>query len=112
MAFLTIETAPGLRGADRRRATAAGPPGVSLPTSYLSILRSLRFESIVATDLTAEYRATQHRWIEASLRHQEGLREAMGDEAFEDRLTNRRVTLAAVAEGLLVRVLYTATRPR
>ncbi len=110
-AFLTIEAAPGLSKADRRRANAAGPPGVAMPTSYVSILQSLRFEAITATDLTTEYRTTQRHWIDASLRHQDGLQAAMGDQAFEDRVTNRQVTLDAAEEGLLRRVLYTARRP-
>ena len=65
---------------------------------------------IVATDLTSEYRSTQQRWIDASQRHQEGLRKIVGDSDYEDRAAGRRQTARAIDDGLLARVLYTATR--
>ena len=111
MAFFTIQPTPGLTGRDRRRANAAGPGSGAVRTSYQSLLRTAGFEKITAIDATADYRATQQRWIDAGTRHEEPLRVSMGDEMYSDRLSSRRRTLAGLDEGLLARFLYTAQRP-
>lgn len=111
MAFFTIQPKPGLTGNDRRRANAAGPGNAALRTSYQSMMRSAGFENISATDATAEYRATQQRWIDAGTRHEKSLRSSMGDEMYNDRFESRRRSLAGVDDGLLARFLYTAQRP-
>ena len=87
-----------------------GPPAVTVRTTYLGLLRSAGFIEIDAVDLTAEYLATQRRWLAATLRHEEGLRVALGDDASGERLEQRRRTAHAIEEGLLLRTLYTATR--
>lgn len=71
-------------------------------------MRSAGFVDIVAADWTNEYRATQRRWIGAAARHEQPLRASMGDELFDERVTYRRRTLAALDEGLLARYLYSA----
>jgi hypothetical protein len=111
LAFFTIQPTPGLTGNDRRRANAAGPGSGAVRTSYQSMMRSAGFENISATDVTAEYRATQQRWIDTGVRHETSLRTSMGDEMYDDRLDSRRRTLAGLDEGLLARFLYTARRP-
>ena len=111
LAFHTIEPGPGLSAADRRRAFKAGPPAVAVRTNHPSLLRSAGFVEIDATDVTAEYTATQRRWQEATVRHEAELREALGDENVDDGLERRRSTLAALNEGLLARTLYTGRRP-
>ena len=110
LAFHTIELPPGLTRAKRRRAILIGPPAVTVRTTYLGLLRSAGFIEIDAVDLTAEYLATQRRWLAATLRHEEGLRVALGDDASGERLEQRRRTAHAIEEGLLLRTLYTATR--
>ena len=75
------------------------------------MLRTAGFEKITAIDSTADYRATQQRWIDAGARHEESLRASMGDEMYSDRLNSRERTLAGVDEGLLARFFYTAQRP-
>ena len=110
-AFHTIQPTPGLTPYRRSKAHAAGPVAVAVPTSYESLLRTAGFVDVTATDLTAEYRATQQRWIDATHRREGDLRRAMGDELFDERATNRSQTLAAIDDGLLSRFLYTATRP-
>ena len=110
LAFLTIEPTPGLTSAERRRAHRLGPPGVSVPTSYPSLLRSAGFVDVVATDLTDDYRGTLQRWIDASDRHEAELRRVVGDHAYADRERTRNRTVEAIAGGYLSRFGYTATR--
>jgi hypothetical protein len=45
---------------------------VTARTTYPGLLRSAGFNEIDKVDLTAEYLATQHRWLAATLRHEEG----------------------------------------
>ena len=110
LAFLTIQPTPGLDDAKRRRAHEVGPPGVAVATSYPSLLRSAGFGEIVATDLTAQYRSTQRAWIDASERYAAAMREAMGSDAFDDRVAGRHRTLRAIDDGILSRFRYTAVR--
>ena len=49
------------------------------------ILRSAGFAEIDAVDLTAEYLATQRRWLAATLRHEDGLCGVLGDDAVRER---------------------------
>ncbi len=79
-------------------------------TSYPSMLRTAGFTAIEQRDDTDEYRATQLRWMTASERYEEALRQAMGDDAYEERRTTRRTTLRAIDDGLLARYRYAATR--
>lgn len=110
LAFHTIQVPPGLSPAQRRRASSIGPPAVTVRTTYLSLLRSAGFIKVDVADLTAEYLATQRRWLAATLRHEEGLCSALGDEAVREGRVRRRRTLGAIEDGLLQRTLYTATR--
>lgn len=78
LAFHTIERPSELSARKRRRAISIGPPAVTGRTTYPSLLRSAGFIEIDAADLTAEYLATQRRWLAATHRHEEGLRSALG----------------------------------
>ena len=110
LAFHTIELPPGLNASKRRRAISIGPPAVALRTTYLSLLRSAGFAEMDAVDLTADYLATQRRWLAATLRHEEGLRSALGDSVVREGTERRLRTIDAIEDGLLLRTLYTATR--
>ncbi len=108
--FQTIQPTPGLPPRLRRRANRVGPPAGAVPTSYESLLRTAGFGDIVAVDQTAEYRATQRHWIDAAIRYEPGLRAAIGDEAYDERRSNRQATLEAIDAGLLARFRYSARR--
>lgn len=110
LALLTIQPTPGLSPSHRRRAHAVGPPGVAVRSSYPRVLQSAGFVGVVATDLTSDYRSTQQRWIDASDRHEAGLRDAVGDDEFERRMAGRYETLRAIDDGLLSRFKYVAIR--
>ena len=110
--MLTIQPTPGLRAAARRTAHRVGPPAVAVPTSYHSLLRTAGFVNVVATDKTEEYRATLRRWMTATDRHSDAIREAVGHDAYDEREVTRQKTLEAIDAGLLSRFRYTAMRAR
>jgi hypothetical protein len=110
MSFHTIQPTPDLAAAHRRKANRVGPPAAAVPTSYPSLLRTAGFVDIEPHDETDEYRSTQLRWMAASDRHEAGMRRAMGDDAYDERLAMRRQTSAAIEDGLLSRFRYTAAR--
>lgn len=83
---------------------------VAVRTSYESLLRTAGFIHIIATNQTIEYRSTQRRWMDATERHKDAIREAIGHEAYDDRAATRQATLAAIDTGLLSRFRYTAVR--
>ena len=109
-AFHVIELPSGLDDRQRRRAVSIGPPAVAVRTSHESLLRSAGFVDVGAVDATAEYLDTQHRWLAATLRHEDEMRATLGDDTVDDGLERRRRTIDAIAEGLLVRTLYSARR--
>ncbi len=110
LAFHAIELPPGLSAPRRRRAISIGPPAVTVRTTYPGLMRSAGFVEIDAVDLTAEYLETQRRWLASTLRHEVGLRDALGADAVRDGIERRRRTIRAIEEGLLLRTLYAATR--
>jgi hypothetical protein len=83
---------------------------VALPTSYQSLLRTAGFVDVVATDLTADFRSTLRRWTDATERREPLIRDAVGDDTYEDRAATRRHEMQGIDEGLLTRVQYTAVR--
>jgi hypothetical protein len=101
---------PGLQPKQRRKANRSGPQEVTVRSSYQSMLRNAGFADISATDVTAEYRSTLRRWLNATNRHEALIREIIGNDTYEERLAQRRRDLQAVDEGLLSRFIYTATR--
>ena len=111
MVFTTIEPAPELSPADRRRVARSGPSAVLVRTGYTGLLGTAGFTEVRHFDITTEYRATQQAWIDAGRRRSSAIAEAMGAEALEQRLADRAASLAMVDEGLLRRSRYTAMRP-
>ena len=110
MIFTTIEAAPGLSPIERRRVARAGPSAVLTRTSYTSLLTTAGFTGIDHRDTTAEYRKTQHAWTEAMRDRSSAIGAAMGQQAFEQRLTDRTAALAAIDDGILRRAQYAAIR--
>ena len=50
------------------------------------MLATAGFVDVVSDDVTARYRATQRRWIDATVRHEADLRRSVGDDMYEDRI--------------------------
>jgi hypothetical protein len=111
MSFLVIEAAEGLTETGRRRAARTGPDALLTRSTYPSLLRSAGFCDVVFDDRTEEYRATQQAWIAATDRHSAGLREVLGEDAFDERRRARAAALAAIDDGVLWRRRYVAMAP-
>jgi len=111
MSFLVIEAADGLTESGRRRAARTGPDAVLTRSTYPALLRSAGFGHVEFEDRTAEYRATQQAWIDATDRHSAGLREALGAGDFAERRRARAASLAAIDDGVLRRRRYVAMEP-
>jgi cyclopropane fatty-acyl-phospholipid synthase-like methyltransferase len=110
IAFTTIQPTPGLQAEQRGEVNQLGPQEASVSSSYQSMLRTAGFAVISATDVTAEYRSTLRRWLDATNRHEASIREIIGNDTYEERSAQRKRDLQGVDDGLLSRFIYTAAR--
>lgn len=69
------------------------------------------FVDLVEVDRTEEYAQTQQDWYDAAERRADELRCSTSETEFADAQADRRLTLDAIAAGLLRRSLFIATRP-
>lgn len=106
LAFFTISVADGLSAADRRRATAAGPPSPD-DARVSETLRRVGFSDVRDVDVTAEYLATTRAWLAARTRHRASVR-PVDPEVFDSRVAQGLAAAAAIEDGLLRRTLHTA----
>lgn len=83
---------------------------MAVRTSYPSLLATSGFRDVEVVDLTSEYLATVRRWVAAREAHVDELAELLGGDDVRERIANGRATAAAIADGLLVRTQYVATR--
>jgi len=68
------------------------------------------FEAIEISDVTEDFTATAQAWFDAFAARERELRPVLRDE-FDDRQRGRREMIAAVEEGLLQRLLVSASAP-
>lgn len=73
-------------------------------------MSAARFEDVEVTDITDGFVATAQAWFDAFAARQGELRPALGA-AFDDRQKGRRDLIDAAGEGLLQRLLVSATAP-
>ena len=99
-----------MQAEQRGEANQLGPNEVAVSSSYQSMLRTAGFAVISATDVTAEYRSTLRRWLDATDRHETLIRGGIGDDTYEERSAQRKRDLQGVDDGLLSRFIYTAAR--
>jgi cyclopropane fatty-acyl-phospholipid synthase-like methyltransferase len=108
LAFTTIYVSPDLDAIRRRRAHRAGPPHVATRRPYPDLVAQAGFGDVAEIDVTAAYAHTQRAWYEATESRAHELRRLTSDSEFAANQADRRLTLAAIAEGLLQRSLFTA----
>ncbi len=108
LAFTTIHASPDLDPIRRRRAHRAGPPHVATRRPYPDLVAQAGFEDVVEVDVTTAYAHTQRAWYEAIESRADELRRLTSDSEFAANQADRRLTRAAIAEGLLHRSLFTA----
>jgi hypothetical protein len=112
IAFTTIEVAPGLTEAARRRAQRDGPRAVGTSSTYERLLASAGFVDIDVVDVTASFIETARAWIDLRAEHADELEPLEAPGSFETRQADHRAQLAATEEGLLRRSLISTVRPR
>ena len=111
LAFTTIFVTPGLDPQQQRDAQRAGPSHVAARRPYPELVAQAGFGDVAEVDLTAEYQRTQRDWYEAAEQRADELCALMSNGQFADAQADRRLTLDAIAAGLLRRSLFVATRP-
>jgi hypothetical protein len=111
LAFTTIHMTPGLDDRQRRRARRAGPVGVAARAEYPTLIARAGLADIVQVDLTNDYATTQRAWYKAAEQRADAIRKLTSDAEFAEAQADRRMTLDAIAAGLLRRSLFTARRP-
>lgn len=105
MAFYVIHTADGLSEDELTRAQDSGPDFATPPAPYRKFLESTGFVNVEVEDVTHHYHSTIQQLLLHADDLEAGLRKALGDDAFEERRTNRTSSLRAVEQGLLARSL-------
>jgi hypothetical protein len=111
MAFTTITIAPGLDRRARRRARECGPPAVAARAEHDELLRRAGFTDVVRLDVTDAYVDTLRAWLHHRQRHATELARLGPPGAFEQRIHDQTVGLAATEAGLLRREMLSASRP-
>jgi hypothetical protein len=110
-AFFTIHPAAGLTGAQRRRASRDGPPGVANARPYRALLAAAGFTQVTQTDYTAEFAAVARAWVDQWDANFSGVVALLGEHTVRERQAERRAQLRAIGDGILARSLFTAIRP-
>lgn len=110
LAFTTIHVADDLDGARHRRAVRAGPFKVATRRPYPQLVAQAGFGEVVVRDVTLEYARTQRAWLAANEARAGEVRQLISDREFAIAQADRRLSLAAIEDGLLRRSLITATR--
>ena len=111
MAFLTIEPTANLAVTLLERAIKDWPPEVVAEAPHEQMLASAGFTDIEVVDVTAEFSRTQQAWIDAWRVHERELLALLGEDAMNERKTDRQAMRSAIDEGLLRRTQYIARAP-
>lgn len=82
---------------------------VATRTPYEELLIEAGFDDVGVTDTTDGYMAVAERWLDAAADLEAGLRNALGDDIFEDKVASRRSSYELLLNGELSRTLYWAT---
>jgi len=111
VAYLVIEASPRLGARARRKVAVVGPPAVLSRSDYESMMRTAGFTDIEAVDLTDEYQVTLLDWHDRYLEREAEVVEAIGREAFDEKVEVGEAAAEAIGSGLLRRRLYVGQRP-
>ena len=109
MSFSAILIPPDLSPVDHQRALDAGPEFVAARASYPDMLTATGWSIQTHEDLTADYAETCQRQLDADRANSDDLKEVLGEDAFDERLTEWRTYLGALSEGILRRERFNVT---
>ena len=110
-AFFTILTSPGLSRRDRQRAIRLGPRAVASNRVQSELVTAAGFVEVDEIDFTDEFLETVRRWLRFSRELETALRRTLGDDAFDQQLSDRTDMVVAIEAGLLRRSLFVAAVP-
>lgn len=110
LAFSTIELAPDVPRAVRRRIRDHVPRAVASRRPYRDLLVSAGFTDIGSRDVTDAYRRTAHDWLAETRRHVDELRAASTPAEADELLATREMMVEQIEAGHLRRRLYWADR--
>ena len=109
LAFYVITTPPGLSTEQRDRAATLGPERVMSKSPYRTLLERAGFETKLVEDVTDAYRDTIEALAASWADEERELRSFLGDAEFEDVQNGLRDSRRGIDEGLLRRLLITAS---
>jgi len=81
---------------------------VATTEPYEDLLAVAGFSDVGVQDTTAGYIAVAERWLDAVIDLEAGLRIALGDGVFEDKVASRKASYELLLDGRLSRTLYWA----
>ncbi len=87
-----------------------GPRAVTSTRPLRALMEAAGFEEIDVTDVTAGFIETARSWFAAFAARERELKPLLGDE-FEDRQRARKDMITGAGDGLLQRLLVSATAP-
>jgi hypothetical protein len=88
-----------------------GPRAVASNRVQSELVAAAGFVEVDETDFTEEFLETARRWLRFSRDLEPALRESVGNDAFEEQLTDRMDMVTAIEQGLLKRSLLVAVAP-
>ncbi len=106
-----IHVTPGISQRGYERAVELGPSEVGAREDPGKLHELAGFVEVDQVDTTESWLATTSSFLTARERHEAGLRQVEGDEAYEEEQTKKRGLLEAVADGLLRRCLVVGQKP-
>ena len=110
IAFTTIVVAKGLSKVEHLRAARLGPRAVSTTRPLGVLMKAAGFQGIEVTDVTKDFIETAQSWFDAFAARECELRPLFCDQ-FDDRQRGRLDMIVGTGEGLLRRLLVSATAP-
>jgi hypothetical protein len=110
IAGYVIHVAPGLSPRDYERALELGPSEVGAREEPARLHELAGFAEVEQVDTTDLWLGTTSSFIKARERHEEGLRQAEGDEAYEEEQAKKRGLIEGMTAGILRRCLVQALK--
>jgi hypothetical protein len=107
-AFSTLVVAAGLSKAEHRRAVRWGPRAIASTRPLDELVSDAGFVDVEVIDVTEDFHSTASAWVVEWTHHEDGLRPILG-ELLDERRTHHEEMIAGVDQGLLQRLLITAT---
>jgi cyclopropane fatty-acyl-phospholipid synthase-like methyltransferase len=110
IAYTTIVVAEDLSKSDHRRAARMGPRAVSSNRTMRVLMEAAGFKGIEVIDVTNDFITTAQSWFDEFAVRERELKPVFANE-FDERQKGRQDMIAAAGEGLLQRLLVSATAP-